>query len=134
MSCAVFINFDGDCRSAVEFYAKVFKQEFPQVLTYGGTPGAGKGNDADKDRILYTSLQVMDCNLMFSDCPSGFAHVKGNNIAISLGFTCEDEARRVYAELSDGGTVHMPLGQTFFSKLFGMFRDKYGISWQVSLQ
>jgi len=48
----VFLNFDGDCHDAVEFYAKIFKTPSPQFMTYGQAPYEG-GNPADKDKIIY---------------------------------------------------------------------------------
>ena len=133
MSFDVFINFDGDCRAALEFYAGVFGLEVPtHIMTYGQNPGGGVA-DADKDRILYASLPIFGCNVMFSDCPSGSDFVKGTNIALTLGTTDAEEIKRIYSALSDGGEVAMPLGKTFFSELYGMATDKFGITWQLSL-
>jgi PhnB protein len=133
VSFDVFLNFDGDCRAALEFYAEVFGQEVPtHIMTYGQAPGFS-GPDADKDRIIYTSLPIFGMNVMFSDCPSGSEYVKGTNIALTLGTTDADEIKRLYAALSDGGEVAMPLGKTFFSELYGMVTDKFSITWQLSL-
>lgn len=133
MSFDVFINFNGDCRDALEFYAEVFGLETPtHIMTYGQNPG-GAVAEADIDRILYASLPIFGCNVMFSDCPSGSEFVKGTNIALTLGTTDADEIKRIYAALMDGGEVAMPLGKTFFSELYGMVTDKFGITWQISL-
>ena len=37
----------------------------------------------------------------------------------------------LFAALSDGGKVQMPLAKTFFSPLFGMVADRFGVSWMV---
>jgi len=58
--------------------------------------------------------------------------VKGTNIAITLGSSDKDEIERVFAALADGGKVAMPLGKTFFSELYGMLTDRFGIIWQLS--
>jgi PhnB protein len=138
MSFDVFINFDGDCRAAIEFYAGVFKLELPtQIMTYGQNPGAdslsGGAADADKDRILYATLPIFGCNVMFSDCPSGSEYVKGTNIALTLGTSDAEELKGIYAALAYGGEIAMPLGKTFFSELYGMVTDKFGTTWQLSL-
>ena len=133
MSFDVFINFDGDCRAALEFYADVFKLDMPEnIMTYGQAPGFTV-EEAHKDRIIYASLPIFGCNVMFSDCPPGFNHVKGNNIAMTLGTTDADEIKRLYNALSQGGRVNMELGKTFFSELYCMVTDKFGITWQISL-
>ena len=133
MSFDVFLNFDGDCREALEFYAGVFKLDLPErIMTFGQAPGVSVP-EADKNRIIYASLPIFGCNVMFSDCMPGSAHVKGTNIALTLGTDNADEIKRIYAELSDGGSVNMELGKTFFSELYGMITDKFGITWQLSL-
>lgn len=133
MSFDVFLYFDGDCRAAIEFYAGVFKLDVPEhIMAYGQNPSFPV-QDADRDRILYASLPIFGCNVMFSDCPSGSDFVKGTNIALTLGTSDESEIRRLYDALSDGGDVDMELGKTFFSKLYGMVTDRFGITWQLSL-
>jgi PhnB protein len=101
-------------------------------MTSGQAPGFA-GPDADKDRIVYTSLPIFGCNVMFSDCPSGSEYVKGTNVALTLGTTDADEIKRLYAALSEGGSVNMALGKTFFSELYGMVTDPFGITWQLSM-
>jgi len=39
--------------------------------------------------------------------------------------------KRLFAALSDGGQVQMPLAKTFFSPAFGMVADRFGVSWMV---
>ena len=135
MSCNPYINFDGTCRPALEFYQSVFKLEAPQIMTYGDAPGLPPdASDEDKNRVLHAMLPICGSHMMFSDCPASFPLVQGNNVTISLGFAGKEEATRIYNELSAGGVIHMPLEKTFFSELFSMFTDKFGILWQVSLE
>ena len=131
ISMDVFLVFDGDCRKAIEFYASVFKQEMPkQIMTYGEAPEGL--SDENKDRIIYASMPLFGQNVMFCDCNAGQEYIKGNNISLTLGLSDEEEMKRIFEALADGGEVHMPLGKTFFSELFGMVCDKYSIIWQLS--
>jgi len=133
MTFDVFLNFNGDCRTALEFYASVFKLAMPaHIMTYGQAPDFTI-QEADKDRILYASLPIFGCNVMFSDCPPGSDYVKGINIALTLGTDDASEIERLYSALSDGGFIAMKLGKTFFSELYCMITDKFGITWQISL-
>ena len=43
----------------------------------------------------------------------------------------KEEAHRVFDDLSEGGTVQLPMGETFFSHAFGMCVDRFGIPWMV---
>jgi len=128
----VFLSFDGDCRAALEFYTKVFQQEFPNVMTYGQVP-EGDVPEADRDRILYADIPIFGIHLMLADCPSGSDFVKGNNTCLSIGTTDAAELKRLYTALSEDGEVEVPLGETFFSELFGMVTDKFGVTWQLGL-
>ncbi|MDR1564512.1 MAG: nitroreductase family protein [Oscillospiraceae bacterium] len=132
MSFDVFLNFNGDCRAALSFYSEVFQTGEPVgLMTYGQNPYGCA--EADKERILYASLPIFGHNIMFSDCPSGEPYAKGSNIALTLGTDNADEIRRIFAALSEGGEVHMPLDKTFFSELYGMVKDRFDITWQFSL-
>ena len=133
MTFDVFLSFDGDCRDAIEFYAEVFNLEMPEnIMTYGQAPGMSV-QGAAADRVLYANLSIFGCNVMFSDCQEGAVHVIGTNIVLTLGTTNKGEIVRLYAALSDGGQVKMELGKTFFSELYAMVTDKFGITWQLSL-
>jgi len=132
MTFDVFLNFDGECREAMTFYAHVFGLEMPDhIMTYDQMPGDdfGAGNEG---RILYANLPIFGANVMFSDCPAGSHFVKGTNIALTLGTPDADEIKRIFNALAEGGMVAMPLGKTFFSEFYGMVTDKFGITWQLS--
>ena len=55
------------------------------------------------------------------------------NHAVSFVITCADQAEidRLWAALSDGGQVQMPMTKTFFSERFGMLADKFGVGWMI---
>ncbi|MDL2229064.1 VOC family protein [Treponema sp. OttesenSCG-928-L16] len=133
-SFSLFINFDGNCREALEFYAKVFQSEVQGLMSYGQLP-TGDGYivaDEDREHILYCSVHIFGCNVMFCDVPSNMPLTRGDNISPTLGTDDKEEIRRIFAELSQGGEVLMALDKTFWSELYGMVQDKYGIIWQLS--
>ena len=133
MTFDVFLNFDGNCRDALEFYSNVFNLDMPgNIMTYGQAPDF-QVPDETKERVLYASLPIFGCNVMFSDCPPGSNYVKGTNIALTLGTSDANEITRLFTALKEGGYVNMDLGKTFFSELYAMVTDKYGITWQLSL-
>ncbi|MDR3069442.1 MAG: VOC family protein [Propionibacteriaceae bacterium] len=131
MSFDAFLFFDGNCREALDFYAHAFAAEPGRVMTYGEAPGADR-TGPDADRLIYAELPVAGVQLMFSDRMTGQEHVVGNNLALTLGLDDAVEIRRVFEALAEGGTIQMPLGETFFSSLFGMVTDRFGIIWQIS--
>lgn len=134
-SFSLFINFSGECREALDFYAKAFESEVQQVMTYGEMPPDPNYAmpEADKGRIGYAQIPIFGANIMFCDIPSDMPLVKGNNISPTLGSTDAEEIRRAFTALAAEGTVDMELQKTFWSGLYGMVTDKYGITWQFSL-
>jgi PhnB protein len=136
MNFNAFINFDGNCREAVGFYATVFNQPAPKMMTFDEAPKSDGYvvNEGDKNRILYTELNIGDKNVMFSDCPSDGSFMCGNNICLVIGSKDIAEISGLFDKLKEQGHILMPLSETFWSKAFGMVKDKFGIVWQLSLE
>lgn len=134
MGFSLFINFDGECKEAADFYAHVFRSEVQGLMTFGEMPPDTDGTvtDTDKERIMYCSVLICGTNVMFSDVPSYLQLTKGTNVSLVVGTTDEDEIRRIYAALKEGGQINMELQKTFWSDLYAMVTDKFGISWQIS--
>ena len=129
----VFINFDGNCREAVEFYAKVFKTEVQTLMTYEQAPPDPNYivPECDKNKVMYAGIQFGNLTAMFMDMPSGAPLIKGNNISPTISTDDKEEVKRLFNELKDGGTVEMELQKTFYSELYGMVTDKFGVIWQI---
>jgi PhnB protein len=115
----------------MEFYSRTFNQKMPdEIMTYAQNPDGA--DEADKNRILYACMPIFGCNVMFSDCPSDFNSIKGNNIMLTIGLDDEHEIKRIFNALAEDGEIGMELEHTFFNELFGMVTDKFGIIWQIS--
>jgi len=134
MSFSVFFSYDGNCREAVEFYAQVFGQEVQNLMTYAEAPPASGYTmpDEDKERIMYASVPICGCDVMFMDMPSGEPLVRGNQITASIDSKDMEEIRRLFHALAEGGEVGMELQKTFWSDLYGMVTDQFGITWNIS--
>ena len=107
MAVDIYLNFNGNCREAAEFYAEVFGTEKPEIMTFGEAPPNPdyKLPEEAKDLVMHTRLNISGSNVMFSDVFPGQPFVAGNNI--SLAFVSEDldEIKSVFSKLSEGGTV-----------------------------
>ncbi len=94
-------------------------------------------SDSEKEKIMHVSLPISkETNLFGADMPdnSGFKTTFGDNIALSISVEGEAEAKRIFNGLSAGGKINMPLEKTFWSPLFGMLTDKFGINWLLSCE
>ena len=133
MNLELFINFDGNCREAVAFYAKVFQSEVKNLMTYGQTPPDPNFPlaEEDRDKIMYADVKIGGITVMFMDMPSGFPLVEGNNINPTISMDSKEDVERIFNELKVDGEVFMELQQTFFSELYGMIKDKFGVIWHI---
>jgi len=133
MKLEMFINFDGNCREAIEFYAKVFKSTVIDLMTYGDTPPTADYTvpESDRNRVMYASVPIGGLNVMFSDAPADGSFIRGNNICPNMSVDSKEEITRIFNELKEGGEVHVELGPTFFSELFCMVKDRFGVIWQI---
>jgi len=130
----IYMNFNGNCREAVEFYAQVFKTEIPQIMSFGDTPQSPDFPlpEEAKDLVMHTRLNIQGSNVMFSDVFPGMPFIEGNNITIAIVSENLDEINSLFDQLKEGGTVGMELQETFWSKCYGSLKDKFGIEWQFN--
>lgn len=84
-----------------------------------------------EDKVMHASFRIGDSLVMASDGCDEASNFSG--FSLSLSVSNEEEADRVFAALSEGGKVGMPLGRTFWSPRFGMLTDQFGIGWMVSV-
>jgi len=133
MNLELFINFDGNCREAVTFYAQVFQSEVKNLMTFGQTPPDPNFllAEEDRDKIMYADVKIGGITVMFMDMPSGSPLIVGNNINPTISMDSKEEVERIFNELKTGGEVFMELQQTFFSELYGIVKDKFGVIWQI---
>ena len=133
MKLEMFINFNGNCREAVEFYAKVFKSTVENLMTYGEAPPDPDDPvaEADKDRIMYAGIPFGGMTVMFMDYPSGSEMAIGDNIHPTISADDKNEVTRLFNELKEGGEAYIELQKTFFSDWYGMVCDKFGVTWQI---
>jgi len=134
MSVDVYLNFNGNCREAVEFYAKVFGIENPQIMAFGDTPPNPEFTlpEEAKNLVMHARLNISGSNVMFSDVFPGMPFIEGNNITLALVSANLDEIQSAFDKLKVGGSVRMELQETFWSKSYGQLTDKFGILWQLS--
>jgi len=81
---------------------------------------------------VHSSFKVGESVIMASD-GCGPEDAKFGGFSLSISVPTEADADRVFAALSDGGKVTMPLGKTFWSPCFGMLEDRFGIGWMVNV-
>lgn len=129
MSFHAYLFFSGTCRDAFTHYKEIFGGDL-FVMTNAEAPDGGMEGAAG-DMVIHAALTLENGGvLMASDDPTGDA---GGTKGVSISYTATDvsEAKRVFDALSEGGTVTQELTETFFSPMFGMCVDRWGVAWMV---
>lgn len=131
-----YLNFNGNCEEAFNFYKSVFGGEFNYLGRFGDMPDDGNNKipEADKNKIMHVSLPIGTSVLMGSDTGGEWApsFIQGNNFSISINADTKEEADRIFNGLAQGGKITMPLNNTFWGDYFGMLTDKFGVNWMMS--
>jgi PhnB protein len=123
--------FDGCCEEAFRFYAAVLGGEVVTLLRYGDSPLASRVPEAWRGRIAHATLTAGWVTLSGGDAmPESYQKPQG--MAVLLNIETTAEAERIFAELVEGGTVTLPLQESFWAQRFGMLTDRFGTPWMIN--
>lgn len=131
MQVSVHLNFNGDCRQAMERYCELMGGEIVSMTTFGATP-AGEDVPRDwQDKIIHATMSLGGVIVATADIPpERYQPSQGFNMFVELEEP--DEAGRVFDALAEGGEIRMPMQETFWAKRFGVVVDRFGIPWEVN--
>ena len=132
MKTDLHLVFPGNCREAFAFYSETFSSPIVMTMTYGDAPGEAPVPPDSKHLIMHTSMNLGTMLFMGCDAPAA-PRVSFGGFQVSLELSDEAEIKRLYAILSEAGSIQMPLAQTFWSPLFAMFQDRFGLGWMLSM-
>ena len=132
MQMNTYLTFDGRCEEAFNFYARCLGGSIGSIFRHADMPAAEHVPPDWRDKIMHAELRLPGGVVMGSDASPGSVYSAPAGFAISLHPTEPAEAERIFAALSEGGTVQMPIQETFWSVRFGMLTDRFGIPWMVN--
>lgn len=129
-----YINFNGNAEEAFNFYKSVFGGEFGTVLRFKDLASDEfpvPENEADK--LMRITLPIGESTLIANDVPEAMGQVseEENRSKIAVSAASREEADSIFAGLTQGGSVEVPISDGPWGTYFGMFRDKFGIEWTV---
>ncbi|HEY8204628.1 MAG TPA: VOC family protein [Pyrinomonadaceae bacterium] len=135
MNIIPHLNFNGQCKEAFEFYAKLLDGEIKFSMTWGEMPGdaADQFPPETHNLIMHTTLEVDGDFIMGADSPPD-RYTPPKGITVSIGVKDKAKAEKLFNALAQGGNVTMPFAQTFWSPGFGMCVDRFGIPWMVNTE
>jgi PhnB protein len=126
------LSFNGDCEAAFKFYERCLDGKVAFMLTWAASPMAKDAPPEWGSKIAHATLVIGDSRLQGSD-PAPGSYEAPSGFCIMLHPSAHD-AELAFAGLAEGGTVRMPLQQTFWAHRFGMLTDRFGIPWAVNCE
>jgi PhnB protein len=129
-----YLDFAGRCEEAIEYYRKHLGAEVEVVMHFNQSPDApppGMLQAGFENKVMHASFRIHGNLVMATD--GGNDQSKFDGFRLALSVPTEAEAHSAFNALADGGSVMMPLTKTFWSPLFGMLTDRFGLGWMVSI-
>ena len=135
----IYLNFDGTTEEAFTFYRSVFGGEFSSLIRFSDFPELSehrKMTEKERRGIMHIELPLLGgVRLRGTEAPKsfGFDLTFGNNTYICLEPDTKEEADRLFAALSEGGTVQAPLQDMPWGAYYGDLLDRFGVQWMINL-
>ncbi len=121
-----FLMFEGAAEEAMNFYVSLFPDsKVLDIKKYEEGENAGK--------VYQAVFKLADTDFFCIDSPIHQNFSFTPSMSIFVDFESESELERVFAALSEGGSVLMPLDRYDFSARYGWVADRFGVSWQLNL-
>ncbi|MDQ2778280.1 MAG: VOC family protein [Pseudomonadota bacterium] len=138
-----YLSFDGRTREAFAFYEKALGAKVEAMMSYDDMPvspqsgeGADEGCGGPRPTgpgIMHGSLALPGGAKLFAgDTPPGKKHDGIKGVMLALELDTVGQAQKAFDALSQGGQVVMPMAPSFWSKIFGMVTDRFGVCWAVN--
>lgn len=127
------IHFSGNCLEAIGLYEKAFKVANKQVTLYKDAPD-NHGMDITNDMfdlVMHSTITLCGTQFNMSDVMEN--KTAGNMVCFNVFLDSEDEFLNAFEVLSNDGKVIQEVGPQFFSKLYTVIIDRFGIRWQMIL-
>jgi PhnB protein len=133
VSLSPYLYFDGQCEEAFKFYEKCLAGKITFMMSYEGSPMASQTPPGFAKKILHAGLTIGDGVLEGCDAPPG-EYKRPQSFCIMFRPKDVAEADRCFNALAEGGTVQIPIGQTFWALRFGHLVDRFRMPWLINLE
>ena len=133
MNLQTTLNFFGRTEEAVEFYCKTLDAEKLFMMRFHECPDKSTMQPGMEEKIFHATFRIGSTELMASDVGCFEAQKEAVFTGFSLALRVEnpETAEQVFASLSDGGQIQVPIAETFFASRYGIVVDRFGLSWKI---
>jgi PhnB protein len=127
-----YLIFKGECQDAIKLYERAFDSKVTEIQRFSDMPENPENpmtiSDDEKDWILMATLPMGDNFMRLSDTVGELKDAESERVTIAVEVDV-DKVRKAFNVLAEQGDIGIPLQKSFFSPLFGVVHDKYGVMW-----
>jgi len=131
-----YLFFNGRCEEALHFYQDAVGASIGAMMRFKDSPEPHSEScplpSGWENKIMHSNLTIGESTLMASDGMGNTPSISGISLCIAADNV--EQAERLFAALSEGGKVDMPLQKTFWAKSFGVLSDRFGVSWMINCE
>jgi PhnB protein len=127
-----YLTFNGNCADAMRFYEKTLGAKIEFMMTFGESPMAAETPPESRNSVMHTSIMIDGTRVMASDAAPGQPFNGMHGFTLALTYPDIGEGERIFNALASGGSVIMPMQDTFWVERWGSLVDKFGTPWMVS--
>jgi PhnB protein len=130
-----FLNFEGQAAAAIALYETVFDVQNKQVMYFNDLPpNADMPIPAEiQNYILHSEMTICGAKVWIGDSPEGGV-VPGTMVSLSVTYTTVEEVEAAFYKLKEGGKIMIDLAPQFYSPMYAMIEDKFGVVWSLICQ
>ncbi len=126
-----YIEFQGNCRQAIEFYKSALDAEVLFTQTVGESPMSDMG---PAENIMHCTIKIGTSTIMMCDAPRLDSTGGSGNISLTIGLNDPARAQQIFEILAKDGSVIMQLEKTYWAEAFGILTDKFGVKWLINCE
>ena len=132
MEIRPYLIFKGECQDAIKLYERAFDSKITDVMRFSDMPESSDNTmsipDDKNDWIVMSKLSMGDSFIRLSDTIGELKDAVSERVTIVVEMEV-DLIKKSFNVLAEEGNIGIPLQKSFFSPLFGVVHDKYGVMW-----
>src|SRR4030095_3181494 len=117
MQLHTYLNYGGNCEQAFRFYEQHLGGKITMLMRTREQTDQTTVAPEWKNAVLQSRMSIGGTELSGADIPPDrFQPMRSAYLTLTLNSV--GEAERIYALLTDGGQIFMPMAETFFASRF----------------
>ena len=126
----VAIHFKGNCNEAIKFYEETLGAKVKEIALFKDAPDKSFVEEPlPDDFVMHSDVEIYGTTFALTD--GGETNPNTGNYSFMITVNTDEEVKDIYNKIVDGGKVIEPLGKVFWSSMYTMVEDRFGVTWQV---